>query len=56
MATCQAMHNDAVKARPGREKTKMVAAQGSNKRLYLKLLSDPHSANALDLAINCPHY
>ena len=26
------------------------------KRLYLKLLSDPHSANALDLAINCPHY
>ena len=26
------------------------------KRLYLKLLSYPHSANALDLAINCPHY
>ena len=26
------------------------------KRLYLKLLSDPHSGNALDLAINCPHY
>ena len=24
------MHGDAVKARPGREKTKMVAAQGSN--------------------------
>ena len=30
LATCQAMHGDAVKARPGREKTKMVAAQGSN--------------------------
>ena len=27
----------------------------SFKTLYLKLLSDPHSANALDFAINCPH-
>ena len=26
------------------------------KRLYLKLSSDSHSANAQDLAINCPHY
>ena len=30
LGTCQAMHGEAVKARPGREKKKMVAAQGSN--------------------------